>query len=66
MFGPNILVAPIFSADNTVEYYLPPGKWSHIIDGRIEDGGKWLKESYGFLSLPLWRRDQVGRTRPGV
>ncbi|MDR1904506.1 MAG: alpha-xylosidase, partial [Treponema sp.] len=58
MLGPDILAAPLFSADNTVEYYLPPGKWTHIIDGRVEEGGKWLKETYGFLSLPLWRRGQ--------
>jgi alpha-D-xyloside xylohydrolase len=56
MLGPDILAAPLFSADNTVEYYLPPGKWTHIIDGHVEEGGKWLKETYGFLSLPLWRR----------
>ncbi|WP_010254590.1 alpha-xylosidase [Treponema primitia] len=62
MLGPDILVAPVFSADNEVEYYLPPGTWTHLIDKdangqpRVETGGKWLRESYGFFSLPVWRR----------
>jgi alpha-D-xyloside xylohydrolase len=61
MLGPCILVAPVFSADNVVEYYLPQGKWTHLIDKdtdgkpRTETGGKWLKETYGFFSLPVWR-----------
>ncbi|MDR2808775.1 MAG: alpha-xylosidase [Spirochaetaceae bacterium] len=55
MLGPDIVVAPVFSADNTVEYYLPAGKWTHLIDKRIESGGKWIKESYGFLSIPIWK-----------
>ncbi|MDR0561964.1 MAG: alpha-xylosidase [Spirochaetaceae bacterium] len=56
MLGPDILVAPVFSADGEVEYYLPPGSWSHLLNERIETGGKWLKEKYDFLSLPLWTR----------
>ncbi|MHC6204086.1 alpha-xylosidase [Breznakiellaceae bacterium SP9] len=62
MLGPDILVAPVFSAGNEVEYYLPPGKWTHLIDKgadgspRVETGGKWLRERYGFFSLPVWRR----------
>jgi alpha-D-xyloside xylohydrolase len=45
MLGPDILVAPVFSSDNTVEYYLPGGKWAHLIDKgadgspRVETGG---------------------------
>jgi alpha-glucosidase (family GH31 glycosyl hydrolase) len=56
MLGPDILVAPVFNADNEVEYYLPPGNWTHLLDKRRETGGKWLKEKYDFLSLPLWMR----------
>ncbi|GHV66118.1 alpha-xylosidase [Spirochaetia bacterium] len=56
MLGPEILVAPVFSADGVVEYYLPPGNWTHVIDKRTESGGKWLKETYDFMSLPLWKR----------
>ncbi len=59
MLGDSLLVAPVFSEDGTVEYYLPKGKWVHYIDGREIDctsGGKWLTETYGFTSLPLWKR----------
>jgi alpha-D-xyloside xylohydrolase len=56
MLGSKLLVAPVFSRDGTVEYYLPPGEWTHVIDGRKESGGKWLNETYDFMSLPIWRR----------
>jgi alpha-D-xyloside xylohydrolase len=47
---------PVFNADGEVEYYLPPGEWTHLLDKRTETGGKWMKEQYDFLSLPLWAR----------
>ena len=59
MLGPSLLVAPVFSQDSTVEYYLPPGRWTHLLDNRTETGGIWLKETYGFLSLPLWVRENA-------
>jgi alpha-D-xyloside xylohydrolase len=57
MLGPNLLVAPVFSEDNQVEYYLPEGNWEHLLDKRKETGGRWMRETYGFLSLPLWVRN---------
>ncbi|MDR2398808.1 MAG: hypothetical protein LBD74_08630 [Spirochaetaceae bacterium] len=57
MLGPELLVAPVFSTDNQVEYYLPTGTWEHLLDKRRETGGRWLRETYGFLSLPLWVRE---------
>jgi alpha-D-xyloside xylohydrolase len=56
MLGPDLLVAPVFSEDNQVEYYLPEGTWEHLLDKRRETGGRWMRETYGFLSLPLWVR----------
>ncbi|MBO4727443.1 MAG: alpha-xylosidase, partial [Spirochaetaceae bacterium] len=59
MLGDSLLVAPVFSEDGTVEYYLPKGRWVHYIDGReidCTDGGRWLTETYGFTILPLWQR----------
>lgn len=56
MFGPDILVVPIFSNDGIIEYYLPPGNWTHLIDKRTQTGNRWIKEQYGFLSLPIWTR----------
>ncbi|MDR1468054.1 MAG: alpha-xylosidase [Spirochaetaceae bacterium] len=58
MLGPDLLVAPVFNAEGTVEYYLPPGNWTHLLDGRVASGGTWMKETYGFQSLPVWKRSQ--------
>ncbi len=57
MLGDNLLVAPIFREDGEVEYYLPEGKWVHLLDGRIKDGGKWYQENYDYMSLPLYVRE---------
>src|SRR5665648_759059 len=31
MLGESLLVAPVFSADGVVEYYLPEGTWTHLL-----------------------------------
>jgi alpha-D-xyloside xylohydrolase len=55
MLGPDILVAPIFSPDGQVDYYLPQGEWVHLLDGRhVTSVGRWYHESYDLHSLPLW------------
>jgi alpha-D-xyloside xylohydrolase len=53
MLGGSILVAPVFSADGTVDYYLPQGKWTHFTSGKTLTGGRWLREKHNYLSLPL-------------
>lgn len=57
MLGPDILVAPVFTPEGTVEYYLPAGNWKHLIDGRVLSGGSWFRETYDFMSLPLWMNE---------
>ncbi len=57
MLGPSLLVAPVFRADGRADYYLPAGKWTHLLDGRMVAGGRWMRETYDFLSLPLWVRE---------
>lgn len=56
MLGDSILVAPVFRADGVVTYYLPKGKWTHIISNEVVDGGSWRTEEYSFMSLPLYAR----------
>jgi alpha-D-xyloside xylohydrolase len=56
MLGSDLLVAPVFSGDGRVEYYLPEGAWEHLLDKRKETGGRWMRETYGFLGLSLWVR----------
>ena len=57
MLGDKLLVAPVFSESGEVTYYLPDGEWTHLIDGRKLKGGRWITESYDFMSLPLWVRE---------
>ena len=59
MLGDSILVAPVFKENGEVQYYLPDGKWTHLIDGRTVEGGRWMKETYDFMSMPLWVRENT-------
>ncbi|WP_029192249.1 alpha-xylosidase [Paenibacillus harenae] len=56
MLGDSILVAPIFNEQGNVTYYLPAGKWTHLLSGEVVEGGSWRKENYDFFSLPLFVR----------
>jgi alpha-D-xyloside xylohydrolase len=53
MLGPDLLVAPVFSEDGEVSYYLPEGEWTRLLTGETVKGGSWKKEKHDFLSLPL-------------
>ncbi|MYW69425.1 alpha-xylosidase [Streptomyces sp. SID8379] len=57
MLGPDLLVAPVFSADGDVEYYLPAGTWTHLLTGERVQGPAWRRETHGFDSLPLYVRE---------
>jgi alpha-D-xyloside xylohydrolase len=56
MLGSSLLVAPVFSADGEVEFYLPAGEWTSLISGETVTGGVWRRETHGFDSLPLYVR----------
>ncbi len=58
MLTSKFLVAPIFTEDGNVSYYIPKGKWKHFIDGRELnlEHGRWFAEKYDFMSLPLWEK----------
>ena len=56
MFGPELLVAPVFHASE-VEFYLPKGRWINILDGHAVDGERWVHESYDFMNMPLFVRE---------
>ena len=53
MLGDSLLVAPVFRHDGRVDYYVPAGKWTNLLDGNVIEGPRWVKESHDFLSLPL-------------
>jgi alpha-D-xyloside xylohydrolase len=56
MLGDALLVAPVFSPSGTVDYYVPPGRWTHFLTGQVIEGGRWQRETHGYLSLPLLAR----------
>ncbi|MFI9612049.1 hypothetical protein ACIHCM_10240 [Streptomyces sp. NPDC052023] len=60
MLGDDLLVAPVFSVDGEVEYYVPAGTWTHVLSGDQVQGPGWRRERYGFDSLPLLARPRVG------
>lgn len=56
LLGPDLLVAPVFSEAGEVEFYLPHGRWTQLLTGEVAEGGRWLRETHGFLGLPLYVR----------
>jgi len=59
MLGDSLLVAPIFTEEGEVIYYLPAGKWTHLLTGDTVEGGKWFTEVYDYFSLPLFVREHT-------
>lgn len=57
MLGENLLVAPIFNEDGNAEYYLPQGKWTNILTGKVYEGGKWYHENYDYMAFPLLAKE---------
>jgi alpha-D-xyloside xylohydrolase len=63
MLGPSLLVAPVFSADGIVSWYLPlpadgqqlpsDDTWTNYITGDIARGGSWYRKKYGYTEIPL-------------
>ncbi len=59
MLGESLLVAPVFRSDGHVDFYLPEGEWTSLISGEKVPGGKWRSENHGFMSLPLYVRENT-------
>ncbi|NUP80072.1 MAG: alpha-xylosidase [Nonomuraea sp.] len=53
LLGPDLLVAPVLSAEGEVSYYVPEGVWTRLLDGTAVEGPGWRTERHGFDSLPL-------------
>ncbi len=55
--GEALLVAPVFTDSGEVDFYLPElgdGLWTDLLSGEKRAGGRWVRETHGFLSLPLY------------
>ena len=57
MLGDSLLVAPVFSEEGEVQYYLPEGVWTDYLTGETAEGGCWRNEKHDYLSIPLWVRE---------
>ena len=58
MLGDKILVAPVFSEDGMVEFYLPSGTWESVdgTDRRVLESGQFFREKRGYLNMPIYFR----------
>ena len=56
MLGPDLLVAPVMSPTGEVSFYLPDGVWTSVLTGEEVEGGRWVTETHGFDSIPLYAR----------
>ncbi len=53
MLGESLLVAPVFTPEGRVDYYVPEGRWTHFLTGETVEGPRWVRETHDALSLPL-------------
>jgi len=56
MLGESLLVAPVFSEDGKVCYYLPQGRWTNYLTNEVVIGGSFRTETHDYFSLPLMVR----------
>jgi len=56
MLGDSLLVAPVLNYAGLVDYYLPAGRWTNLLNGKEVEGPRWVRETHDFLSLPLLAR----------
>jgi alpha-D-xyloside xylohydrolase len=57
MFGPSLLVAPMFAGVSTRAVYLPAGKWYDYWTGEMFNGGSRINVSKPFDQIPLFVKD---------
>src|SRR5690606_19063623 len=54
-FGDDFMVAPVMNEQGIRDVYLPEGEWVNFFNGKIETGGKWLKNLKTKLEdMPVW------------
>ena len=53
MLGDSLLVAPVFRHDGSVEFYVPAGKWTNLLNGNVIEGPCWATETHDYMGLPL-------------
>ena len=53
MLGDNLLCAPVLNEEGIAEFYVPEGRWTDIITGRVYEGGKWYRTSCNYFEMPV-------------
>ncbi|WP_308785438.1 alpha-xylosidase [Phytohabitans rumicis] len=56
MLGDSLLVAPVFTASGQTRYYVPAGRWTHLLTGEVVEGPRWVTETCGFDTVPVYVR----------
>lgn len=59
MLGDALLVAPVFSEQGEVSFWLPEGRWTHLWHNDELPGSRWYRQRHDFLSLPVYVRDNT-------
>lgn len=61
MFGPSLLVAPVFTDDEApTEFYLPAGTWTSFWDPTdIIEGPKWVSRVVPYDIIPVFVRENT-------
>ena len=57
MFGRELLVAPVLDPKGEVQFYLPRGKWVHLLTGDLLEGGRWVKQTLPLEQIPIYLRE---------
>jgi len=53
MLGDSLLIAPIFAHDGSVQYYVPAGAWTNLLNREVIQGPGWRRERHDFMTLPI-------------
>lgn len=53
LFGPSLLVAPLFEETTSRRVYLPPGIWMDYQTGRSYEGARWHEIAPGIIPIVL-------------
>ena len=56
MLGADLLVAPVFSSRGDVSFYLPEGRWVSVLTGEPIEGGRSVRQTHDYTSVPLYLR----------
>ncbi|MBQ9995210.1 MAG: alpha-xylosidase, partial [Clostridia bacterium] len=56
LLGDDLLCAPVLNDENLAEFYVPAGRWTDIITGRVYEGEKWYRTTCSYFEMPVLAR----------